>query len=266
VLQEGKEKLMQKARDVALQCEIYLRNHPDLEREDFNYDLSLISTASEQIEYFKVVYKALGQIKSELAEKFEHVPFGLISLKGGELSSRKGNIVSIDELLQQVRESLTALVEKRKGNPEQEAKDKLVVGACKYSLLKNTPIKDMTFDVEQSIDLEGDSGPYLQYTNVRALSILREETIPEQFDESLLKKLSQFPEVTSRAAQDYKPNLICNYLFDLAQLFNTFYEKIPVLKAGDEETKKSRLALVKAVNQVLENGLYLLGINTPQQM
>ncbi|MEF8847217.1 MAG: arginine--tRNA ligase [Candidatus Paceibacterota bacterium] len=245
-----------------------------LKKEDFNYDLSLISTASEQIEYFKVVYKALEQIEPELAEKFVHVPFGLISLKGGELSSRKGNIVSIDELLQQVRESLTSLVKEKKGEPQQEEISKLVTGACKYSLLKNTPIKDMTFDVEQSIDLEGDSGPYLQYTNVRALSILEKEAAPEKFDETLLKKdkeikllktLSQFPEVVDKAAEGYKPNLICNYLFDLAQQFNTFYEDIPVLKAG-EDTKKARLALVKATNQVLENGLYLLGINTPQQM
>lgn len=247
---------------------------PFLKKQDFDYDLSVISTASEQIEYFKVVYKALEQIEPDLAEKFEHVPFGLISLKGGELSSRKGNIVSIKELMKQVERSLRKLVEKRKGNPGQETMDKLMTGACKYSLLKTTPRKDMIFDVEQSIDLEGDSGPYLQYTNVRTLSILAKEEVPEEFNGELLeqekelgllKTLARFPEVVEKASQDYKPNLICNYLFDLAQQFNTFYEEIPVLQA-EAEVKKTRLALVKSVNQVLENGLQLLGIDTPQQM
>lgn len=244
-----------------------------LKEEDFDYDLSIISTASEQIEYFKVVYKALEQIEPELAEKFEHVPFGLISLKGEELSSRKGNIVSIKELMNQVDQSLNKLIEERESDPGQEVINKLAVGACKYSLLKNTPIKDMVFDVKESIDLEGDSGPYLQYTNVRALSILRKEEAPEEFNETLLekklelkllKKINQFPEVIEEATKNYKPNLICNYLFDLAQQFNSFYEEIPVLEAG--KFKKSRLSLVKAVSQVLQNGLELLGINTPQQM
>lgn len=248
---------------------------PFLKREDFDYDVSIISTASEQIEYFKVVYKALEQIDSELADKFIHVPFGLISLKGGKLSSRKGNIVSIDELLDQVNSSLMDLIKEKKGNPDQRTISKLTIGAIKYSLLKNTPIKNIVFDIEESIDLEGDSGPYLQYTNVRTLSILRKKEVPNNFDSKLLKQeeeiellksLSFFPEVIKKATQSYQPNLICHYLIELAQRFNTFYEEIPVLKAENEDLKKARLALVKATNQVLENALYLLGIDTPEKM
>jgi len=248
---------------------------PFLKKEDFDYDLSIISTASEQIDYFKVVYKALEQINYDLAKSFVHVPFGMISLKGGKLSSREGNIVSIDELLSQVENSLVSLVEEKEGNPNEEVISELVIGAAKYSILRNTPIKDMVFDVKESVDLEGNSGPYLQYTNVRILSILEKEAATENYktdllkekeELSLLKRLSHFPEVVQKAAESYKPNLICNYLFDLAQQFNVFYEEVPVLQAENEELKKTRLALIKAVNKILEKGLHLLGINAPHRM
>lgn len=249
-----------------------------LKKKDFNYELSLVATASEQSEYFKVVYKAAEMIVPNLAKKFVHIPFGLITLSGAKLASRKGTIISIDQLLEKTSQALTDLMRERKYTPEQikNIVGNLTIGATKYSILKHTPIKNMDFNIKQSVALEGNSGPYLQYTYARACSILKKtKKIPKTFDKNvlgekselaLLKLLIHFPEVVEKATQKYSPNLICNYLFELAQAFNNFYESLPVLKAGSKPLKKARLALVKAAAQVLKNGLNLLGIKAPQKM
>jgi len=249
-----------------------------LKKKDFDYDLSLISTASEQIEYFKVVYKAEEMIFPDLAKRFVHIPFGLVSLTGAKLSSRKGTIVSIDELLEKTEESLINLMKQKKYSQKQIEKiiDALCIGASKYSILKNTPIKNIIFDIKKSISLQGNSGPYLQYTYARACSILRksksgfkdfdQNVLKENKEINLVKLLYNFPEIVEKSAQKYSPNLICNYLFELAQVFNNFYETVPVLKAKNQKLKKARLALVQASAQTLKNGLNLLGIQSPEKM
>ncbi len=260
-----------------------------LKKQDFDYDLSLVSTATEQTEYFKVVYKAAEQIAPELAEKFTHIPFGLVSLTGTKLSSRKGNIVSIDELLNRVEDSLVTIMKEKKYLQSQieKLKTPLTIGASKYSILKHTPARNISFDIKESVSLEGDSGPYLQYTYVRTKSILRKaKTINHELQSTarglnnhnlnkkeldLLRALYRFPEVIEKAAITYNPSLICNYLFSLAQEFNSFYEKLPVLKlpvleTETEKKKKLRLSLVKAVSYTIKNGVYLLGIQVPEKM
>ena len=261
-----------------------------LKKKDFDYDLSLVSTAVEQIEYFKVVYKAAEMIFPDLAKKFVHIPFGLVSLTGAKLSSRKGTIVSINEVLEKTKESLVGLMKQKKYSQKQIEKivGALCIGASKYSILKHTPIKNIVFNIKESVVLQGNSGPYLQYTHARACSILKKSGHSEQSEESrgkkqesrdssgfalrmtkelaLLKLLYNFPEVVEKSAQKYSPNLICNYLFELAQLFNNFYESTPVLKAENQKLKKARLALVAANAQVLKNGLNLLGISAPEKM
>jgi arginyl-tRNA synthetase len=140
------------------------------------------------------------------------------------------------------------------------------LGAIKYSFLKNNPLQDITFDVEESISTEGNSGPYLQYTYARCQSVLRKakyrgmarslslgEVNSEEL--SLLRKFIHFPEIVEEAAEKYSPNLICNYLFDLAQKFNSFYN-----------AREFRLVLTQATSQILKNGLSLLGIQTPEKM
>jgi arginyl-tRNA synthetase len=157
--------------------------------------------------------------------------------------------------------------------------DILTIGATKYSILKHTTIKDIVFDVKESVALEGNSGPYLQYTHARALSILEKAGIKTKelvgFDGTnlnhpkeiiILKHFLKFPEIVEQAERKYSPNFICDYLFELAQNFNNFYEHLPVLKAETKDLKKARLDLVKALAQVLKNGLYLLGISAPEKM
>lgn len=250
-----------------------------LKKQDFDYDLSLISTAVEQIEYFKVVYKAAQQIERTLAQKFTHLPFGLVSLAGAKLSSRKGNIVSIDEVLKKTKESLADLMQE-KDYPKQrirEVIDVLVVGAGKYAILKHTPIKNITFNIKESVALEGNSGPYLQYTYARAKSIIRKARKRDVSPDLLSLKLNnqelallsffyKFPEIVEKAAKKYNPSLVCNYLFSLAQEFNSFYEKQPVLKAESKVKKKLRLDIVKTTAQIIEKGLYLLGIEAPKRL
>jgi len=250
-----------------------------LKKKDFDYDISLVSTASEQSEYFKVVYKAAEFIYPKLAKKFIHIPFGMISLTGAKLSSRKGSIVSIDELLEKTKESLVLLMKQKKYSQKQinEIVDVLTIGAAKYSILKNKPIKDMIFNIKESVALQGNSGPYLQYTHARAQSILRKSKIKKikkingtslnnEKETMLLRMFIKFPEIIENAAKNYSPNLICNFLFELAQNFNNFYESLPVLKARDKELKNTRLGLVKATAQIIKNGLYLLGIQAPEKM
>lgn len=239
-----------------------------LKEEDFDFDRSLISTAVEQTEYFKVVYKAAELIAPKLAKKFEHIPFGMVSLVGSKMSSRKGNILSIDELLGRTEEGLISLMENKEYSEDQieRTKDILTIGATKYSILKSSARKNMVFDIEKSVSFDGDSGPYLQYTYARAQSILS-KTESENYtskelnkqERRLLKQLSFFSSAVERSAENIDPSLVCNYLIDLSQAFNSFYETCPVLKA---KNKNFRLALVKATSQTLKRGLYLLGIET----
>ena len=162
---------------------------------------------------------------------------------------------------------------------EQEAAaESIAVGAIKYSLLKVGVGRDIVFDLEKSLSLEGDSGPYLQYTYARCKSILRKlssakfapiklssaKFSPEEV--ALLRTLYKFPEVVKEAAEKFSPNLICNFVFDLAQCYNLFYNTNPVLKAETKEVRNFRLLLTAAVAQVIKNSLSLLGIKTLERM
>lgn len=245
------------------------------------FDKMIIMTAHEQHEYFKVVFKALEVLDPKWRDKLMHIGFGMVNLKGGKISSRKGNIITGIELIDQGIAAIREIVEDRDKLTTDQKEDiaKVVgVGAIKYSFLKTDPLQDMTFDFEESVSFEGNSGPYLQYTYARAKSILREATFETQSSKletgynfnaeelSLLRTLYKFPEVVLNAGNALAPNLMCNYLFDLAQKFNSFYKKHSVLQADSEEQTQMRLAITAATAQVLKNGLHLLGIEVLEKM
>lgn len=249
-----------------------------LKSKDFDYEYSLIATASEQTEYFKVVYKAASLIAPDLASKFKHIAFGMVTLKGGKLSSRTGNIISIDQLLEVVDEALVKLMDEKKYTQEQinAIREPLTIGASKYAILKNDASKNITFDLNVTVALDGNSGPYLQYTYARCKSVLsKENNISYEFkitnyefkdkELNLLRTLYKFPEVVLEAGKNFSPNLIANYLYDLAQKYNLFYQKVPILNSEENE-KQFRLALTAATAQVLKNGLTLLGIPVLEKM
>lgn len=246
-----------------------------LQFKEYNPDLIIHNVGPEQKEYFQVIFKALAQLFPYSEGKEYHLISGWVALKEGKMSSRKGVVIAGNWLLDEVK----SRIKKNFTEISDELAETIAVGAVKYSFLKVNPSTDVLFDIDESISLEGNSGPYLQYAYVRAYSILKKSEIKEQKLKSfkslklkegkevaLLKLLSQFPEITEKAATSYSPNLICNFLFELAQHFNAFYESLPVLKARDEELKKARLVLIASFCQVLKNGLNFLGIKTLEKM
>ena len=191
-------------------------------------------------------------------------------LAEGKLSPRRGQTVQLEDILD---ESI-ARAKKLTGGNEDIARA-VGVGALKYFDLSHQPQTDIIFDWEKLFLLEGNSAPYLQYTYARAKSVIRKaqllkplaishKPLAGEAEMPLLRYLYRFPEVIAEAAKIYSPNLLCNYLFELAQRFNSFYAATPILKA--EENKDLRLALTSATAQVLKNGLTLLGIETPERL
>ena len=163
-----------------------------------------------------------------------------------------------------------------KSSDKDKTIEQIVIGAVKYSVLKVGATQDVAFDIETSVSLDGNSGPYLQYTYARTQSVLRKSgnkkyplTIDTYTIESeelvLLRLMSKFEEVVADAAEKYSPNILTNYLFELAQSFNLFYQKLTILKA-EGEAKAFRLALTAAVGHTMKSGLHLLGIQAPEQM
>ncbi|HET9850372.1 MAG TPA: arginine--tRNA ligase [Candidatus Saccharimonadales bacterium] len=228
---------------------------------------SLIITASEQSEYFKVMLAALAEINRSLAEKTTHLAHGFLSLSTGKMSSRTGNVYSATNLLAKVKERVYAQY------PDSAQKDEIYLGAVKYGLLRHHLGSDIVYDVEESVAVEGNSGPYLQYAHARACSILAKASeLPaepaaiesyEPPERLLARKISEFPEVVAGATAELAPNQICNYLYELAQSFNKFYETSRII--GDPRAGL-RLKLVESYSQVLAGGLKLLGISAPERM
>ena len=210
----------------------------------------------------------------------------------GKMSSRMGNVIYIDDLLDMAKNGVKQIMAESDFNPDELDKisEQIGMGAVKYSILKNGRLVDMAFDLESSISMQGNSGPYIQYTYARCKSVIEKgKKIERSFkfpisnfqlnteETVLLRFLYRFPEVVAQAGLDYVPHLICTYLYELAQHFNTFYNKHSILgiksKKQEVENKENessetslRLALTQATAQVLKNGLNLLGIQTPERM
>ncbi len=235
--------------------------------QDYNFDKSVVITGNEQAQYMAVVLKAIEQFMPELARATTHLTHGMVKLQGGvKMSSRKGNILG-------ARVVLDAAYQANKAATGQDSQE-TALAAVKYSFLKSRMGGDIIYDPAESVALEGNSGPYLQYAHARARSILRKaqnetgdwglETGDLQPDErSLVRKLGEYAEVVGLATQELMPHHICTYLYELAQGFNRFYEKNRVI--GDER-QDARLYLVKKYADTLGQGLNLLGIHAPEQM
>lgn len=238
-------------------------------------DISIVTTAIEQAEYMKVVSKAISIMHPLLEKKMKHIAHGMMRFADGKMSSRKGNVITGESLL---NDSMNFVLEKMKEREmsEDERKDvseKVGVAALKYSILKSSLGSDIIYDFEKSISFEGDSGPYLQYTAVRANAILeksknfdlggREET-PEDIT-GLEKLLYQFPEIVEYSYKEFASHHIAVYLTKLASEFNTFYGNTQIL-VEENKYMSYHLNLVKSFYQTMENGLWLLGIEIPRKM
>ncbi|MBI3620129.1 arginine--tRNA ligase, partial [Candidatus Roizmanbacteria bacterium] len=259
--------------------------------KNWPYDTSIIVTGNEINEYFKVLITALKKIFPDLGKKTYHIGHGMVRLPEGKMSSRTGKIITGESLLNEVVEKAFKVIEKTtkptiqgqhvryvseatvKPSKMLSTAEKVGIASIKYALLKNNIGRDVEFNFEESISFNGNSGPYLQYSFVRSQSVLKHITVtnsafrpmltPEET--VILRQLLYFPEIVEEAALEYVPSMIATYLFDLAQKYNLFYEKCPILKA-EKNVREFRAGLVAAVAQVIKNGLWLLGIETMNEM
>ncbi len=232
---------------------------------DYKFDRSIIITATEQQQYMQVVIKSIEQFAPEPARRTSHLTHGTVKLAGGvKMSSRKGNVLLAMDILASARDAV-----KLAGR---NASEDVVLAAIKYTFARNRVGSDIIYDPAESVTLEGNSGPYLQYAHARACSILAKSTatveqavdVSFQPDERLLlRKVTEYADVVERATQELMPHHICNYLYELSQEFNRFYEKNRVI--GDDR-ESLRLWLVETYRNTLADGLGLLGIPAPKTL
>ena len=233
-------------------------------------------TGSEQLDYFKVVLNAMALVLPDIAKKMTHITHGFLMLPTGKMSSRTGDVVPAETLLAQIEAKIATKTADRSW-PKKEKNtiiEQIAIGALKFSILKQSPGKDIIFDFDKSLSLEGDSGPYLQYTAVRAGSILTKakemnlslsEIKPTADILDLERSLYLLPEIIERAGRENSPQLVVTYLLELASVFNGFYASTKVLD-NDNALTPYHLALTKATRRVLKNGLSVLGIKVPVKM
>lgn len=234
-----------------------------LKWRDYHFDESIIITGNDIVEYMKVVLMSVAQFEPELVARTKHLTHGNLKLAGGmKMSSRKGNVLLALDVLEAAR----AVNRELMGHEDEQT----MLGAVKYAFLKQRIGADIVYDPKESVALEGNSGPYLQYAHARARSILKKAEVEnsqieslEVDERSLVRKISEYSEVVEKAVSELMPHHICTYLYELAQVFNRFYEHNRVIGS---ERERERLALVSAYADVLKEGLGLLGIAAPDTM
>jgi len=246
------------AKDLGL-AELKDKDYPEAFR-------SIIITDHQQLEYFKVMLAALKQIKPNLADKTVHITHGHLGLSTGKMSGRSGQVYTAKQFISDIKEAVELAF------PETLVKDEIFMAAIRYSLMKQRLGGDIVFDLNESVALEGNSGPYLQYARARAVSIISKAgSTPNQLnvadiddeERKLLSKISEFSEVCDKAINELMPHHICTYLYELAQSFNRFYENNRVL--GDPR-QQQRLSLISLYADTIKNGLATLGIPAPDKM
>ena len=248
----------------------------------YDFEKAIYVTGSEQILHFKQVFEVAKYLVEEKYQKgLVHVPYGLVRLKTGKMSSREGTVIYIKDLINDaINKSKEILINKNKEVEDIEILSKQIgVGALVFNYLKSNKLKDILFDLDETLRFDGETGPYIQYTYVRTKSILEKSGYVESDFENikldlltnseeieLVKKLGEFENIIKRAAQDFEPSIIAKYLIDISSLFSKFYNNIKVLETNNEDLKKARVALVYSTGIVIKNGLNILGIETPSKM
>lgn len=236
-----------------------------LEKQDYNFDHRILITGNDQKEYMRVVYAAADVFNPGIGAMMTHLTNGTVRFADGKkMSSRLGNVTRAIDVLDIVKQRVSSITD------QPELQDDIALGAIKYAFAKYRLGGDIAFDVEETVSLQGNSGPYIQYAHARACSILAKAGTTGEIDQTcdtserqLLQKLSEFPEVVEKAAREYLVHGICNYLYELAQEFNRFYEHNRVI---DDPRQAIRLALVTRYRDTLASGLRILGIIAPEKM
>ena len=243
----------------------------------YNFDRCLYVTGLEQKLHFAQVFKVIELMGNDYAKNLVHIPYGLVSLKSGKISSRKGNVIFAEDLLRESINKTTSIIEEKNPDiPDKEEVAKQVgIGAIIFNDLYNQRIKDVIFDWNKLLNFDGETGPYVQYTYARASSVLRKiGEVPDTIDYTLLtdeasigllKEIERYPQVIKDAAERYEPSVIARYSIDLAHAFNKFYHECQI-NVEDETTKYTRTNVVKIARYIIKDALSLLGIQCPEQM
>ena len=248
---------------------------------EYRYDQSIYVIADEQNYHMKVLELILQKLGKSYAKGIYHLSYGMVELPSGRMKSREGTVVDADDLIAemlQVAKEKTEELGKVKDFSESELSSlyhTLAMGALKFYLLRVDPKKKMVFNPQESIDFQGFTGPFVQYTYARIRSILRKEMPAadsnlsislEKEEKELLVSLEQFPSILTQAVEEHNPSVIANYTYSIAKLFNTFYTQHSIMQAPTPAQKQLRLRLAQLTGQVIKNGLSLLGIEVPERM
>jgi len=242
----------------------------------------IYTVGNEQDYHFKVLFLILGKLGFDWAKNCYHLSYGMVDLPSGKMKSREGTVVDADDLMDEMVDTARAQSEERgklEGMSSEEANElfeTLGLGALKYFMLKVDPKKRMLFNPAESIDMQGNTGPFIQYTHARIKSVLRKaevETVAvpkldaiNANERVLIQLLNQYPEIIKLAGDEYSPAVIANYTYELAKEYNTFYHECPILVEEDEKVKSLRLAISALTAQVISASMKLLGVSVPERM
>ncbi|MFD2743958.1 arginine--tRNA ligase [Sphingobacterium populi] len=252
-----------------------------LKYDEFGMEESIYVVGNEQDYHFKVLFLILKKLGKAWADGLFHLSYGMVDLPSGKMKSREGTVVDADDLMAEMVETAQARTEelgKTEGFSEEEKKElyrTIGMGALKYFLLKVDPKKRLLFDPNESVDFQGHTGPFIQYTHARIKSVLRKagevssdqsvDTITE-YERDLIQALSNYPQTVEAAAKDFSPAQIANYVYELAKLYNKFYHELSILKVEEEHIKAFRLKLSAATASVIARCMNLMGITVPESM
>ena len=247
-------------------------------KEHYNFDKNIYVVAAQQNLHFQQWFKIIELMGFDWADQCVHIPFGLVSLDDGTMSTRKGKVVFLEDVLNRaVEKTREVMLEKNVGNENIDEVSKQVgIGAVIFQELSNNRIKDYTFSWDKVLNFDGETGPYVQYTHARACSVLRKAQagvttdvdysyITTETAYELAKLILRFPQVVIDAANKYEPSVVTRHIIDVAQAFNKFYHDEHII-VEDLEEQKAKLLLVDAARQTIANGLYLLGMEAPERM
>ena len=244
-------------------------------KKEYDFVMSLYVAGGEQTGHFKQLKQVLKKMGYDWSDNIHHIPFGLITQGGKKLSTRKGNVVFLDQVLKDAVSLAEQQIEEKNPNlsNKKQVAHEVGVGAVVFHDLKNDRMDNFDFDLEEVVRFEGDTGPYVQYTNARAQSILRKAnkeismdnlSLNDDWSFAVAKALADFPAIVEKASEKFEPSIIAKYALDLSKKFNKYYANVRIL---DEDNQlNARLALVQATSIVLTEALRLLGVNAPKEM
>ena len=249
--------------------------------EDFDFSNMIYTVANEQDYHFKVLFLILEKLGYSWAKSCHHLSYGMVDLPSGKMKSREGTVVDADDIMQEMNQNAKSIAKElgkidiENNEESEELYENIGMGALKYFMLKVDPKKRMLFDPKESIDFNGNTGPFIQYTYARIMSILRKNkhkiVVNNQLcinhkEIELIKNILEFPKIIQESANSYSPAVIANYVFDLVKEFNSYYQSTTILGADTDEIISFRVALSKKVSDNIKSAMFLLGINVPIRM